>query len=431
MNKMYSFFLACFFALSLGNAQAQIVISELNYQSDSTVNSGDWVELWNPTGSAVDVSNWKMIDGNLTNFPYTIPPGTTIPADGRLVLVDNVSRFTAQHPGVTSFLGPLGFEFANSGELVTLSNAAGQIQVQFQYDDSIPWNKCADGFGRTLELLDPAVAPSNASNWRCGCIKGSPGTAFVPCTNETLLISEINYKSLPTQEAGDWIEIWNKTNGSLNLSGYKFRDDNNSHIYNFPSGTILNPQERIVVFNDAINFTIQHPGVTRKVGPFNFSLDGNGDAVRLYNSSDRLIQSLWYDDDGNWPTCADGEGATLELVTDFDQPRDISDYSSWRCGCPKGSPAAAFVNTCGVGIGEVISTNTFRVWPNPASDVLYFEAQSGNATFHIVSVDGKTIKSGSLNGTTQQIDVADLPSGIYVISIAKDGEVLKAKWIKN
>ena len=150
MNKFYSFFLACFFALTLVGAQAQIVISELNYQSDSTVNSGDWVELWNPSASPVDVSNWKMIDGNLTNFPYTIPSGTTIPANGRLVLVDNVTRFTAQHPGVTNFLGPLGFEFANSGELVTLSNAAGQVQIQFQYDDSIPWNKCADGFGRTL-----------------------------------------------------------------------------------------------------------------------------------------------------------------------------------------------------------------------------------------------------------------------------------------
>lgn len=430
MNKIYTFFLSAVFVLYFSSTQAQIVISELNYQSDSTVNAGDWVELWNNSGASVDVSGWKLVDGNLANPPYVIPGGTTIAAGSRLVLVDNTVRFDAQHPGITR-LGPIGFEFANSGELVTLKNSADQIQVQFEYSDSLPWNKCADGFGRTLELVDPAVTPTDPTNWRCGCIKGSPGIAFTPCTSETLLISEINFKSLITQEAGDWIELWNKTNGSLNLSGYKFRDDNMNNVYTFPGGTTLNPQERIVLFNDAVNFTLQHPSVVKKVGPFGFSLDGNGDALRLYNGAGKLVQSLWYDDDGNWYDCADGQGATLELDVDFEQSLDISDYSSWFCGCPEGSPGTAFINFCGLGNEDIVINNNIKLWPNPATDVLYFETVTGVSEFKIISADGKVWNNSKVNGTTEQVSISELPNGLYVMVLVKDGQTQQVKWIKN
>lgn len=429
MNKCYPFLLSAFFLLCFTTSKAQVVISELNYHSDSTVNAGDWVELWNNSGSAVNISGWKLVDGNLANPPYVIPNGTNLAPDARLVLVDNLTRFDQQHPGVTR-VGPLGFEFSNSGEMVTLQDAAGLVKVQFMYDDSLPWNKSADGLGRTLELIDPAVGASVATNWRCGCIKGSPGAPFTPCTSETLLISEINYKSLPTAEAGDWVEIWNKTNGSLNVSGYKFRDDNNNNVYTFPGGTILNPQERLVLFNDAVNFTVQFPGVTKKIGPFNFSLDGNGDGVRIYNASDRLVQSLWYDDDGNWPKCPDGNGFTLELDTLFAQPQDITSYASWFCGCPKGSPTTAFIDNCNFDMDEAAAAVSVQIWPNPAQELLYVELGQGTAEYKIISMDGKVWRSGQTYTQTQTIPVADLPAGVYVLSVTQNGRAKQVKWIK-
>ena len=44
MNKIYTFLIACILGVSALGAKAQIVIGELNYHSDSTVNSGDWIE---------------------------------------------------------------------------------------------------------------------------------------------------------------------------------------------------------------------------------------------------------------------------------------------------------------------------------------------------------------------------------------------------
>lgn len=428
MRIFYTFCFTLLLTGLCGLGRTQVVVGELNYNSDSTVSAGDWVELWNPTAAAVDISGWKMVDGNQANPPYIIPNGTTLPADGRIVLADNLTKFDQQHPGVQR-LGPLGFEFSNSGEAVTLQNAAGQVQVQFTYTDSLPWNRCADGFGRTLELLDPAVTPTDPNNWRCGCIKGSPGAAFSPCSNETLLISEINYNSPVTAEAGDWVELWNNTNGAVNLSGYRLRDNNNTNVYVFPGGTTLNPQERLVVFNDAVNFTVQHPGVNKKIGPFGFGFGADGDAIRIYNASDRLVQSLWYKDNDDWyKPCADGGGGTLELNTDFDPADDISSFRSWFCGCPKGSPGTPFVNSCNLGVEETQTPAGLDVWPNPTADYLTVQTfAQANVPYRIVSMDGKPWAQGTTTGSLLALDVTHLPAGMYVLSVGERW----VKWVKR
>lgn len=428
---MRIFYTFCFTVLLTGLftlGKAQVVVGELNYNSDSTVSAGDWVELWNPSGSSVDISGWRMVDGNLGNPPYIIPNGTVLTAGARIVLADNLTKFDQQHPGVQR-LGPLGFEFANSGEAVTLQNASGQVQVQFTYTDSLPWNRCADGFGRTLELLDPAITPTDPNNWRCGCIKGSPGAAFSPCTTETLLISEINYNSSTSAEAGDWVELWNKTNGAVNLSGYRLRDNNNTNVYVFPGGTTLNPQERLVVFNDAVNFTVQHPGVTKKIGPFTFGLGADGDAVRIYNASDRLVQSLWYKDNEDWyKSCADGGGGTLELDLDFDPADDISSFRSWFCGCPKGSPGTAFVNSCNLSVDDTQILPNMAVWPNPTADYLSVQTSvAGISAYRIVGMDGKVWVQGNTTGNTFLLDVSAFPAGMYVLTVGEQW----TKWVKK
>ncbi len=417
MKKTNKLTILLFFGfLAFFHASGQLIVSEFNYQSDSTLNSGDWIEFWNNGSSPADLSGWKMEDGNILNPVYVIPQGTIVPPNGRLVVAENLTRFDQLHPGITR-IGPLGFEFSNQGETVTLKDAADLVRIQFTFDDSLPWNKCADGFGRTLELIDPAIAPNNAENWRCGCIKGSPGAAFSPCTTENLIISEINYRSPLQQISGDWFELWNRTNSSLNLAGYKLRDDNNINLYTFPSGTFLNPQERIVIFNDAVNFNSMYPNVTKKTGPFLFNLDGNGDAIRIYNNLDRLVQSVWYDDDGAWPKCADGNGYTLELDTAFAQPMDICSVESWFCGCPGGSPGTKFINTCGLDVEMVQEQISFSIQPVPSEGLITLTTEVFPAELVLYSGEGKKVQTTPVSGGETTWDLSTLPRGFYYVQI--------------
>jgi hypothetical protein len=50
-----------------------------------------------------------------------------------------------------------------------------------------------------------------------------------------------------------------------------------------------------------------------------------------------------------------------------------------------------------------------------------------------LNVNGKTIQSGILNARSRQqsIKVADLPAGVYVISLEMDGKSETLKFLKN
>ncbi len=49
---------------SMGAAQAQIIISEVDPTGSSASYGADWFELKNTGGSAVDITGWKMDDSS-------------------------------------------------------------------------------------------------------------------------------------------------------------------------------------------------------------------------------------------------------------------------------------------------------------------------------------------------------------------------------
>jgi hypothetical protein len=409
---------------------AQVIISEINYNTDSTISAGDWIELWNTGAATQDISGWQFIDSDPLHIPFVIPAGTTLPANQRIVLVANLVKFDSKHPGVNR-LGNFSFGLSNSGELLKLMNSTGVPLVQFTYDDSLPWPKCADGYGRTLELVSASADPSLASSWSCGCLNGSPGTPRVTCTNEPVIVSEINYKSAPLANSGDWVEIRNTTTMAKDLSGWKLRDDNFSNIYTFPPGTFLNPMSRLVVFSNDALFSARHPFVTNKVGPFLFGLSSNGDAVRLYNQNELLQTSVYYFSTPPWPTGADSLGYTLELDTLFDFNQDICAASSWFNGCPEGSPGLAF-GKCQTSI-EFVETEKAIIFPNPVSDVLNIITENGNSplSYHITDVSGKSVQSNVVENVLNSfaVSVSSLQSGIYFIHLKSDKKYHILKFI--
>ena len=57
------------------SANYGIVINEINYNSssDSNLNAGDWIELYNPTNQAIEMSLWEFRDeDNIFTFPENI-----------------------------------------------------------------------------------------------------------------------------------------------------------------------------------------------------------------------------------------------------------------------------------------------------------------------------------------------------------------------
>ena len=424
---------AIFNAVFSNNLNAGLLtISELNYHADSTRNSGDWVEFHNISDTPLNIAGWSFSD---TTAPlgYAFPAGTIVQPYGWIVLAEDPQKFESQHPGI-NFLGPTGFGFSNSGETLTLFDAAGAPLLEMVYDDSKPWPIPADGFGYTLESLNDSINPSLPENWFAGCLGGSPGGPHQPCT-ETLIFSEINYNASPNADAGDWVEIMNTTAIPKDISGWIFSDNLDAHRYTIPTGTVLPASGYWVLYEDSIAFKSRFPNVTNATGPFIFGLSGGGEAIRLFDDAGRLYQSVLYDDTAPWPPGAAGNGYTLEIV---DPTGNSCDGSNWMDGCPEGSPGGPFTTPCPTTqISEIPSKSRVNIFPNPSGgifSVVFDLAERTNLThIQVFSPLGAQVyaQTFSANHGPLTIDIAGVPDGIYFMILHNGPNTFSEKIVVN
>ncbi|MBN1541127.1 CotH kinase family protein [candidate division KSB1 bacterium] len=154
--------------------KSPIVINEINYNSSSTFDPEDWVELYNPGDLSIDLSGYEFKDSE-DDHSFKIPSGTILNSGGYLVLCRDSTRFTLCFPQVTHFLGELGFGFSGSGELLQFFDASGNLVNSVEYDDRAPWPEEPDGNGSTLALKNPNLDNALPSSWQASLGFGTPG----------------------------------------------------------------------------------------------------------------------------------------------------------------------------------------------------------------------------------------------------------------
>lgn len=152
-----------------------IVINEIHYNpADGGV---EFVELFNPTSEAVDLSDWEL-DGVGLDFPggTVILPGTYV------IATEDIEAFSALYPAVPN---PVLVEFSggvsNGGETLQLLDQDSALIDEVSYDDEGGWVTEPDGNGPSLALIDPASNNNLAASWLLsGVDGGSPGVVNSP-----------------------------------------------------------------------------------------------------------------------------------------------------------------------------------------------------------------------------------------------------------
>jgi hypothetical protein len=144
-----------------------VVISEVQYQPAGDENAGwEYIELYNATDAAVDLSNWWI--GGGVNFVFA--SGTTIASHATLVITPFDPAVTSLRngfmayyglTGVVAMAGPYSGSLDNAGENITLFRpdtppAEEPTFVPYLtedavvYDDASPWPVAAAGNGLSL-----------------------------------------------------------------------------------------------------------------------------------------------------------------------------------------------------------------------------------------------------------------------------------------
>ncbi len=153
--------------------QAQVVINEICYTQDSARNSGDWVELFNRSDTAVDVSGWLFKDGDPSRY-WQIHPNTTIPGKGYLVLCRYEGTFKTVYSDTLLAVGDFDFGLSSNGEAIMLYDPQQQLIDSVAYLTEAPW-PVPEGTTRVIGLNDPYVS-GNIAHWGVSEGNGTPGS---------------------------------------------------------------------------------------------------------------------------------------------------------------------------------------------------------------------------------------------------------------
>ena len=223
-------------------AAGPVVINEVMYHPPdpfvgATVDP-EYVELYNPTNSAVELSTdygtygvipWRITGG--IDFEFTV--GTTIPAGGYLLVVgfdpavelQKKSEFEAIYglASGTPMVGPYAGKLNNFSESVRLRRpdtpepngdicgGVGNpspfvpyvVVDELTYFDFGEWPEAADGTGASLERIDPLAVGTDPSSWAASAPSGPTPLRFFQraSSKSALRLSTRIWRRLPRRAA--------------------------------------------------------------------------------------------------------------------------------------------------------------------------------------------------------------------------------------
>src|SRR4051812_46815452 len=106
----------------------------------------NWLELYNKSGTPIDLTCWE-IEGGIS---YQFTPGKIPQPGAALVVADDVAALHAAYPGV-DIVGNYAGKLSGKGELIALKDPVGNPADEVRYYDGGKWPVYADGGGSSLE----------------------------------------------------------------------------------------------------------------------------------------------------------------------------------------------------------------------------------------------------------------------------------------
>jgi len=153
---------------TLADPTNAIVFSEIMFAPK--VPNAEYVELWNRSDTAFDLSGWRV-----NGLDYTFPTGSVFLPRSQLVLVKDASVCLAAYGTNLPIFGQFAGNLQANGETLTLlrPGAAPSEELvvdKVRYEGTLPWNTNAVASGSALQLVDATQDNSRPCNWFSGFV---------------------------------------------------------------------------------------------------------------------------------------------------------------------------------------------------------------------------------------------------------------------
>jgi Predicted hydrolase (metallo-beta-lactamase superfamily) len=134
----------------------QVVINEVAWSGTSSNSLDEWIELYNTTGSAINLTGWKIVDDS---GAQTYNLSGTIAANGYYLI-----ERTATATSVTGDLTVAGISLANTGDTLELQDASS-VRVDIVNSSGGTWYAGATSGFYSMERKLATGGGSVSSNW--------------------------------------------------------------------------------------------------------------------------------------------------------------------------------------------------------------------------------------------------------------------------
>lgn len=234
--------------------------------------AADWIELTNAGSEPVDISGFQVKD-NADDHIAVIPAGTVLAAGGFYAVDTNVGE------------ADFGLGAADSARVFTADGVTLLDSYSWTAHPAPSYGRCPDGTG---SFTTTVAASKNAAN---------------VCTLDAADAVVINEVESSGGVPGDWVELVNTGSVTVDLSGLRVLDSDDTHVYTVPAGTSLAAGAYFVVEEAQLTFGL-----------------GGSDSVRLTDASGTAIDSYtWtaHADPTTYGRCPDrvGDFALTAAVT--------------------------------------------------------------------------------------------------------------------
>lgn len=252
----------------------------------------EFIELFNSKPWDEDISGFSIAGS--VNFVF--PPNTFLRA-GAYLVVARAPDIIRTNYNVTNVFGPwIGAEtnrLSTEEGTVQLLNRQGAVLLSVNYEDSPPWPEAGDGTGHSLVLARPSYGEDDFRAWAESDVSGgSPGSPdAIP--NEPLasiFINEWQHHSDPV----DWIELYNHSNSSVDLSGAQITDNpQGTNAFRVPNGTSISARGFLSFDQNQLGFQLFAGGET--IFLWNSNQSRLIDVIDFRGGSNNVAQGRWPD----------------------------------------------------------------------------------------------------------------------------------------
>ena len=177
-----------------------VVITEIHYHPASASEEDEYVELYNTSASPVALGGWEFTNG----LSFTFASGTTLGPFEYLAVCKNKERARTIF-GIENVVGDfeLDSSLSNGGETIVLRDNTGRVMNFVPFTDEAYWPVAADGYGPSLECINPAMPNHDPANWLAGQVTRK----------------WVHFETIPTFPTGEVLYFY------LNAAGEALLDD--------------------------------------------------------------------------------------------------------------------------------------------------------------------------------------------------------------